>query len=93
MRLLLIATFTLGTIGTVHASSESKLKSCITKVYGTAAQMTAESKEIVSFVSENVRECRASVADDKKREAAAKKAANNAKRIKRLQDQLAKLQK
>ncbi len=75
----------------IGATSESTFKNCISKVYQSASSSNQLAKDTLKTVATGVKSCRQTVATIKKQEQAAKKAANNTKRIAKLKDQLAKL--
>jgi len=92
--LLLGSLFILASIANVSAAtSNDSLNDCFKKTLESALHtIKADSKENISALNAQIRDCRESVADQIKTERAAKKAATNAKRIERLKSQLAKLQ-
>jgi len=73
------------------ADSNSTLGACVQKAV--SIKRTAETKEYVSAIQEGIRNCKEEVKDMVAKEREAKKAVTNAKRIQRLQAQLAKLTK
>lgn len=95
--LLIVSLITFSSIATCNTitklESESTLKACFSKAYERATNSTLSSKDTTKQVSQDVKDCRKLVADIKKKERAEKKLANNAKRIQKLKDQLAKLTK
>ncbi len=77
--------------GVASADSNSSLNACVAKAV--KVQFGADAKENIQKVNEGIRACREEVQTLVAQERDAKKAKNTAKRVARLQAQLAKLTK
>lgn len=91
---VIVATIlSIATLNSVHAaSSNDTLNACVRKAV-TSMSFKDEAKETISSLNESIRDCKESVAEMVKSEKAAKKKIANAKRIKKLKEQLEKLSK
>lgn len=77
--------------GSVFADSNSTLNECVKKAV--QVQSNGNGKEYISSINEGIRSCREEVQAMVASEREAKREATKAKRVARLQAQLAKLQK
>lgn len=92
MKTLISVILVVGSLNVSAATVNDTLNVCFGKAVGSVS-FSGDAKETLALMNERVRDCKESVADQVRSEKEAKKLATNAKRIEKLQKQLAKLTK